>query len=100
MAVQSDDTPAGRPCEQCAAEALNGGVKHSPPYIWNNSNYLLKMTEDLKFLAEVDPLVTWLGAGGGGGSGGDAGGGAFDLDNNPFLLGDLEEDEDVTEEVR
>lgn len=101
MAVQSDDTPAGRPCEQCAAEVLNGGVKHSPPYIWNNSNYLLKMTEDLKFLAEVDPLVTWLGAGDSGGSDGDGGGGVFDLKNNPFLLADPEEDEDedVTQEV-
>lgn len=101
MAVQSDDTPAGRPCEQCAAEVLNGGVKHSPPYIWNNSNYLLKMTEDLKFLVEVDPLVTWLGAGDSDGSGGDGDGGAFDLKDNPFLLADPEndEDEDVTEEV-
>ncbi|CBN77134.1 hypothetical protein Esi_0036_0099 [Ectocarpus siliculosus] len=77
MAIQSDDTPSGRPCEQCAAEALNGGVKHSPPYIWNNSNYLLKMTWDLEFLASVDPLVSWLGAGGGK---------AFDLKGNPFLL--------------
>lgn len=102
MAVQSEDTPSGRPCEQCATEALNGGVKHSSPYIWNNSNYLLKMTEDLKFLAEVDPLVTWLGAGGSDGGGGDGGGGAFDLKNNPFLLADPEEeeDDDVTEEVR
>ncbi|CAM9717536.1 unnamed protein product, partial [Ectocarpus sp. 13 AM-2016] len=77
MAIQSDDTPSGRPCEQCAAEALNGGVKHSPPYIWNNSNYLLKMTWDLEFLASVDPLVSWLGA---------DGGRAFDLKGNPFLL--------------
>lgn len=104
MAVQSDDTPAGRPCEQCAAEALNGGVKHSPPYIWNNSNYLLKMTEDLAFLAEVDPLVAWLGAGSsGGGGGGDGEDGVFDLNNNPFLLADPEEEEDdegVTEEVK
>lgn len=102
MAVQSDDTPVGRPCEQCAAEALNGGAKHSPPYIWNNSNYLLKMTQDLKFLAEVDPLVTWLGAGGGGGGGGDGGSGAFDLQDNPLLLANSEEEEDegVTEEVR
>eukprot|EP00903_Cladosiphon_okamuranus_P008959 g8573.t1 len=102
MAVQSDDTPAGRPCEQCAAEALNGGVKHSPPYIWNNSNYLLKMTEDLSFLAEVDPLVTWLGARESGGSDGDGGGGGFDLKNNPFLLADPEEDEDedVKEELQ
>ncbi|CAN0367689.1 unnamed protein product, partial [Ectocarpus sp. 12 AP-2014] len=77
MAIQSDDTPSGRPCEQCAAEALNGGVKHSPPYIWNNSNYLLKMTWDLEFLASVDPLVSWLGAGVGR---------TFDLKGNPFLL--------------
>eukprot|EP00752_Nemacystus_decipiens_P007282 g6518.t1 len=94
MAVQSDDTPAGRPCEQCAAEALNGGVKHSPPYIWNNSNYLLKMTEDLKFLAEVDPLVTWLGAGDSRASGGGGEAGTFDLKDNPFLLADPDEDED------
>lgn len=73
MAVQSDDTPPGRPCEQCAAEALNGGVTHSPPYIWNNSNYLLKMTDDLSFLADVDPLVGWLGD-------------EFELEGNPFLL--------------
>lgn len=89
MAIQSDDTPSGRPCEQCAAEALNGGVKHSPPYIWNNSNYLLKMTWDLEFLASVDPLVSWLGAGGGK---------AFDLKGNPFLLataGDDDEEEIV-----
>lgn len=79
MAVQSDDTPPGRPCEQCAAEALNGGVKHSPPYIWNNSNYLLKMTEDLDFLAGVDPLVSWLAAG-------DSEGAAFELEGNPFSL--------------
>lgn len=99
MAVQSDDTPTARPCEQCAAEALNGGIKHSPPYIWNNSNYLLKMTEDLTFLAGVDPLVTWLGAGSGGdgGGGGGASGGAFDLKSNPFLLAPPEEEE---EEVR
>lgn len=102
MAVQSDDTPVGRPCEQCAAEALNGGVKHSPPYIWNNSNYLLKMTEDLNFLTEVDPLVTWLGAGGSVGGGGDGVGSAFELKNNPFLLADLGEEgeESVAEEVR
>lgn len=73
MAVQSNDTPPGRPCEQCAAEALNGGVKHSPPYIWNNSNYLLKMTEDLDFLGNVDPLLGFLGEG-------------FELKGNPFLL--------------
>lgn len=79
-----------RPCEQCAAEAFNGGVKHSPPYIWNNSNYLLKMTDDLGFLAGVDPLVTWLGA---------AGSGAFDLEGNPFLLAPPEQEE-VEEEVR
>ncbi|CAM9262801.1 unnamed protein product, partial [Hapterophycus canaliculatus] len=79
MAVQSDDTPPGRPCEQCSAEALNGGVKHSPPYIWNNSNYLLKMTEDLDFLTGVDPLVSWLEAGDGEGT-------AFELRGNPFSL--------------
>lgn len=73
MAVQSDDTPAGRPCEQCAAESLNGGAKHSPPYIWNNSNYLLKMTEDLTFLASLEPLVCWLGN-------------TFELESNPLLL--------------
>lgn len=73
MAVQSDDTPLGRPCEQCATEALNGGVEHSPPYIWNNSNYLLKMMNDLAFLRGVDPLVGWLGN-------------VFELEGNPFLL--------------
>lgn len=87
MAVQSADTPTARPCEQCAAEAFNGGVKHSPPYIWNNSNYLLKMTEDLAFLAGVDPLVTWLAAGS------DGGGGAFDLESNPFLLAPPDQEE-------
>ncbi|CAM9852836.1 unnamed protein product [Scytosiphon promiscuus] len=79
MAVQSDDTPPGRPCEQCAAEELNGGVQHSPPYIWNNSNYLLKMTEDLDFLTGVDPLVSWLATGYGRES-------SFELEGNPFSL--------------
>lgn len=90
MAIQSDDTPSGRPCEQCAAEALNGGVKHSPPYIWNNSNYLLKMTWDLDFLAGVDPLVSWLGSGSGE---------AFDLKGNPFLLASSghDDEEEVVE---
>ena len=94
MAVQSEDTPQGRPCEQCAAEALNGGVKHSRPYIWNNSNYLLKMTGDLEFLTEVDPLVTWLGV--------EGEGGAFDLKDNPFLLAPPEEEqeEDSAMQVR
>ncbi len=92
MAVQSEDTPAGRPCELCAAEALNGGVKHSRPFIWNNSNYLLKMTRDLEFLTDVDPLVTWLGAEGEGGDG------AFDLRDNPFLLSLPEEEEEDEEE--
>lgn len=75
--MQSDDTPPGRPCEQCAAEALNGDIQHSPPYIWNNCNYLLKMTEDLDFLANVDPLVGWLGE-------------EFKLKSNPFLLATAE----------
>lgn len=95
MAVQSDDTPPGRPCEQCAAEALNGGVKHSPPYIWNNSNYLLKMTEDLTFLTGVDPLVSWLAAG-------DGNGVPFELEGNPFLLAPPAEgeEEQIIVEVR
>lgn len=82
MAVQSDDTPPGRPCEQCAAEALNGGVEHSAPYIWNNSNYLLEMTTDLAFLTDVDPLVGWLGD-------------TFELEGNPFLLAPMEIDENL-----
>lgn len=86
MVVQSDDTPAGRPCEQCAAESLNGGAKHSPPYIWNNSNYLLKMTEDLAFLGSVEPLAFWLGD-------------TFDLESNPLLLSS-EEFDDFRADVR
>lgn len=85
MAVQSEDTPVGRPCEQCAAEALNGGVRHTSPYIWNNSNYLLKMTDDVEFLAAVEPLVGWLG-------------GSFELVGNPFLL--APEGKDCTMQVR
>lgn len=73
MVVQSEDTPPGRPCEQCVASSLSGGVEHSAPYIWDNSNYLLKMTDDLDFLRAVDPLVRWLGEG-------------FELRDNPFLL--------------
>lgn len=73
MAVQSEDTPSGRPCEQCAAKVLSGGAEHSPPYIWNNSNYLLKMTDDLAFLKDADPLLRWLGE-------------TFELQDNPFLL--------------
>lgn len=85
MAIQSEDTPPGRPCEQCAARALNGGIEHSPPYIWNNSNYLLKMMDDLAFLEDVDPLVGWLGD-------------SFDLRDNPFLI--APEKEDLDGEVR
>lgn len=85
MAVQSEDTPPGRPCEQCVAKAINGGVEHSPPYIWNNLNYLLKMMDDLNFLEDVDPLTGWLEY-------------TFDLQDNPFLLAPAVEDTD--EEVR
>ena len=73
MAVQSEDTPPGRPCEQCAVEALGRGINYSLPYVWNNFNYLQKMTKDLDFLADVDSLVGWLGHG-------------FPLEGNPFLL--------------
>lgn len=80
--MQSEDTPPGRPCEQCVASILTGGVENSPPYIWNNSNYLLKMTDDLAFLKDVSPFVSWLGD-------------EFELEDNPFLLAPEGKDDDV-----
>lgn len=73
IAIQSEDTPPGRSCEQCIVSSLHGGVEHCQPYIWNNSNYLLKMTDDLDFLKSVHPLVSWLGN-------------DFKFQDNPFLL--------------
>ncbi|CAM9271234.1 unnamed protein product, partial [Discosporangium mesarthrocarpum] len=72
-AVQSANAPLDRPCEQCAARALNGGLEYRPPFIWNNRNYVLKLASDLDFLSDVQPLVGWLGPG-------------FTLKDNPFLL--------------
>ncbi|CAM9185353.1 unnamed protein product, partial [Choristocarpus tenellus] len=45
-----------------AVKAWRGSCSHwiPPPFMWHGENYLLKMTNDLNFLAGVGPLVNAL----------------------------------------
>ncbi len=60
-------------CEQCKAAEYSGKATYSPAFMWNGRNYLLKIGNDMDFMATCEPLVRWLGS-------------VFPLTRNPFLL--------------
>ena len=84
-AVEPEDAPRGRPCEQCAVVKIGRGKGdgYKPTYLWEGSNYLLKMLHDLDFLHDVETLKEFLGP-------------EFNLKRNPLLLApELESGDDA-----
>ena len=76
FAVEPATAPRGRACEQCEVikAGLNGGGAYKPTYIYDGSNYLLKiLSGDSNFVAEVTALAEFLG-------------GEFSLKYNPLFL--------------